>query len=557
MNVDPKNPSAPSLPFRLPGGRVSHRFPTRQFPYRKGSTANLAAQGQPPEFALPEGRICRFIFGRDEAPGLMTPDEIAAQLNDPFATLLLRRGVLPMTTRILLSELDQFDGRPDGLPLKKNFLVADGGQIRWSHETNRLNRLLRIVIVRGRDGQAELLISASTVFDSTSQFLQVFSWDPQKAAFNFYERRSGAWCWAGSSWDALEPDTRGNGPFDSHVNGGPVMKELKIPWMHWHSQSAKITDEVLAPDDPLRNEPLYRLKSGGEDLEKFIRSCIGRWTRARFDRCITTGHLTHAREFMRQVVTTTTVNLTTSAHESRVLQEGDSMRLPRTFFLNSDALLALLQLPLTFLSPKTDAKHYLKCLERYDVKIRDEEFEFAGDTHFAFVVPEPAYEDLIILDELLSRKIISRKCAASLLLVDFPNAIFSERRAQLGQYVPQDIPLQAEGAFEAIFIPAVRAAGGILREGTPEWEFLTWWELPDESWEREAVTRLEQYLNLVTQQLNTSDGFDGFFRLAESRRREFRRRPLAEFRLTTPATNIPEDAPLLMMTANATVQTKP
>jgi hypothetical protein len=44
--------------------------------------------------------------------------------------------------------------------------------------------------------------------------------------------------------------------------------------------------------------------------------------------------------------------------------------------------------------------------------------------------------------------------------------------------------------------------------------------------------------------------------LAESRRREFRRRPLAEFRLTTPVTNIPENAPLLELTVDGRVVEK-
>ena len=43
-------------------------------------------------------------------------------------------------------------------------------------------------------------------------------------------------------------------------------------------------------------------------------------------------------------------------------------------------------------------------------------------------------------------------------------------------------------------------------------------------------------------------------RLAESRRREFRRRPLAEFSLTLPVTNIPTDAPALRLRADGTVQ---
>ena len=49
--------------------------------------------------------------------------------------------------------------------------------------------------------------------------------------------------------------------------------------------------------------------------------------------------------------------------------------------------------------------------------------------------------------------------------------------------------------------------------------------------------------------LATPAEFSKIFELAESRRREFRRRPLAEFRLTTPVTNIPDTAPLLEMDA--------
>ena len=48
--------------------------------------------------------------------------------------------------------------------------------------------------------------------------------------------------------------------------------------------------------------------------------------------------------------------------------------------------------------------------------------------------------------------------------------------------------------------------------------------------------------------MNDPDVVDGWFRLMEHRRRRFRRRPLAEFSLTTPRTNIPEDAPPLRMT---------
>ena len=346
-----KNLSQPQAlaasPEQAKRARLAHAFPTRQFPYRELKRDEGVAFDQPPEFTLPPGTICRFVFGRDEVPRVMTAEESAEHLNDPFATLLLRRGALPLTMRSLTSELDRFNGQPGGVPQQASFLIADGGQIPSSPETATLNRAFRIVVVRHRGGDPELLVSTGTDFDSESIFLQVFAWDPSKAAYNFYERRGGAWCWAGSSWDALEPDSRGNGPFDSHVNGGPVMKELKAPWMHWHSQAATIKAHVLAPGDPLGDEPLYRDRAGAEKLETFVRAGIVRWNKARFEKRIVDGRLIRAQEFLRQVLVTTTVNITSSAQESRVLQSGDALRLPRTFFLNTDALLSALRLPIT------------------------------------------------------------------------------------------------------------------------------------------------------------------------------------------------------------------
>lgn len=536
--------------------RNRHVFPTRQFPYRKLPQARIATFAKPPEFELPPGRICRFIFGRDSTPREMTPQETAQHLNDPFAASLLRRGVLPLTTRQLLGEIDKLNGTPLALPNQKVFLVADGGQIPWSQQTADLNRQFRFAIIRMRTGNADILISSSSVFDSEEIFLQVFSWDDVSGAFNFYERRSGSWCWAGSSWDALEPDTRGNGPFDSHVNGGPVMKELRAPWMHWHSQAAMIPDDALAPGDPLRSEHLYLKRAGAEQLEQQVISCLHRWTQSRFSKRSTGEALNRAPEFFRQVMTTTTVNIATSPVASRSLDDDSFFDLPRSFFLNTEALFSIAGLPMSIPPLKAPAKHYLACIQKYDVTLHDEQFTIKGDTHFAFSIPEPAKEDLIVTKELAVRKIISPKCLSAILMVDYPNPVYSQKRAALLAHVPDRVPQTGDNGFDSVFVPAVRAVVSTTKHDSAEREFLTWYDLADDKWQEAAVLALKSYLNAVIQALDTSEGFDSFFRLAESRRREFRRHPLAEFRLTTPTTNIPENAPLLMMTTNATVSGK-
>ena len=67
-------------------------------------------------------------------------------------------------------------------------------------------------------------------------------------------------------------------------------------------------------------------------------------------------------------------------------------------------------------------------------------------------------------------------------------------------------------------------------------------------WKPEFESRITAYFEKLAETAATGSGFDGWVRLAESRRREFRGRRLAEFRLTTPTTNIPDSAPLLEMT---------
>ena len=89
-----------------------------------------------------------------------------------------------------------------------------------------------------------------------------------------------------------------------------------------------------------------------------------------------------------------------------------------------------------------------------------------------------------------------------------------------------------------------------------EAEFLADWNLGAAVWKQTFEQRIEQFFQALTPRLVAADSFAPIFELGESRRREFRKRRLAEFRLTTPITNIPENAPLLQFAADGSVQTK-
>jgi hypothetical protein len=542
--------------------RLEDLFPTRNYLQREASIEMAEVLRQAAEVKLVAGQIHRLVLGIDELPPKpMLPVEVGALLRDPFAELLLKRGTFPLSLRSLLTAFDAFNNTAEGLPEQASFLVADGGHIHWTPETDLLNRQFRLVITRGSGGEFDVLISASTVVDSEIDlhFLQLLGWDSQNQVYNYYQRLYGTWIWAGNSQHALEPATRGKGPFDSHVNGSLVMKELKRPWTHWHSMSASINNEVLAPDDPLRSEPLFSNKAGAELLELgIVKPGIVRWNSARLARSIAAdGTIFDVPYLMRQVLETTTVNLVSSETESHLVLEGIPLQLPLTFFLSSDALLNEIGLQPNIAQIGVDGRLYLDSLRHYEFALKNGNFRQEGDAPFAFLVPEPAFEDLDVLSQLLERKIITPHFAASLLMVDFPNPVFSLRRGQLMRYVPEQAHLLPEGSDLPLrMVSAIEAVEQSLPRESPEHEFLANWRLPEADWKTTYEKRIEDYFIAIRAKVATEEGFDGFVRLADSRRREFSKRPLNEFQLTLPTTNIPEDSPFLEMSEEGTIRAK-
>jgi hypothetical protein len=526
------------------------RFTTRQYSYvddQKPAVAHV-----PEEFVPAVGAVYRFRMGKDPVPTRMSLSEIRTTLSDPFAELVLARERSPRTTDQLIRALEAGTGE---LSAPRVFVVADGGQIPWSTTTADIARAFRFLLVLScGDGEPVLFVSTSFPFDSEEIFLQVVGWDAKLGAYQFYDRRGGAWAWAGSSWDSLDPACRAKGPFDSHINGALNMKELKAPWLHWHSMSAGIRDEVLAPDDPFRNHRFWRAKESAHLLEMdIIRPGIRRWNDARLNRCTANGRLTRLPEFMRQVLETSTINIASTAARSATVAPTQDIRLPMGFFLDEVLVNELALDPGISVVPTITGDAYLHCLAKYSVFISDGTWRADGDTHFAFPVPEASFEDTIVLASLIARGVISEKFAAALLMVDFPNPIFSPRRKALMAYVPQSASAGGNNDFETLFVRAIERAQSAPSDRSPEAEFLANWALLSGGWRAAFETRLAAYFSALAPALETAAGFEPLFELADSRRREFRRMKLHEFDLTTPQSSIPPDAPFLQMTEKGTV----
>ncbi|OUC96987.1 hypothetical protein [Streptomyces swartbergensis] len=504
----------------------------------------LAVDGcGPGSTALEPGRLYRRISGRDDRAWPVSDEELTS-LGDPMAVEFFRVGVFPTTVQDLLSRLPA-----TAAASRKVYLVSEAGQVSADAIGERDMRFAITTAVRG--SQVDLLVSTQAGGDPQEGFLQVAGWDPEARVFNFYARFESSWVWAGNSWDALEPDSRGKGCFDSHVNGSAVMKELRIPWINWQSERATIR---LAEDDPLHHDQLFQQVIGAQQLELTVRSLITRWTAARLAAVTANGVVDHPDRLLRHLFTSTTVNLTsTDRQSSNITADSPDLTLPTGFWLNQDVLFDDLRLSTQAAPPRAPAARYLASVTRFDFRLEEKFSGFSqpGDTFFAFVVPEAAHEDNEVVRQMVRNGLVPAKFAACVLMVDFPNPVFSPARSHLMRYVP----ITPTNAVELCgkVAQAILDAAGTLSADSPEGRFAEHWQVPDDAWRTVFGQRVDAYLRGVTERIRTESGFDDYVRLAESRRRQFRHMKLNEFELTLPVTNIPPDAPLLAMREDATV----
>ena len=500
---------------------------------------------------LDENAVHRFFLGSDEHPIKLSPQEARQQLGDPFARLVLLQGVFPRTAREVLDEIEQAVPPDDPLREGQFFLVGEGSQIAPIPGV-AVNRSLRFLATVGKGTSGpDIMLSA---FGPDHGTVELMAWDLEVGGFNYYRTvgASSAWVFAGNSRHALTAPTRGNGPFESHKNGHFLMKELKFPWVHWESPAAHIDEQVLDEEGLLGHPWVANLAPGGAyTLEDVVaKPAIQRWTKARLQALRFANSDETPRRILEQLLTTLTVNLVSSRTSSAAAVSGaasgavpQEVDLPETFFVDSDALSGVLKLAPPP-PPFVPSSVYAESLRTFDVRLADRRaaFERPGDTHFAFVVPERAFEDTDTLRQAITQRIVSRRLAACLLMVDFPNPIFSQNRQQLLAHVP-NTPFEENNDFSQDVADAILDSTAATQPGTPEHEFAQLWDV-GENFEDRFNELLQNYYTSFAERLTTQQGFDSYMRLAESRRDSVRGgdfvkpMPIAESDLLFSRTNI-------------------
>lgn len=493
--------------------------------------------------ALPEDTLHRFVVGEDTAPRLLNTEEIQSELGDAFARLLLLQGVFPRTAQEVVTALNEATSAEDPLGQPQFFLVGEGSQLASTPSLAIPRNLHFLATSRSGPNGPDIMISSFGP-DSPRVAVEVMAWDDEHAGFNYYRtigNDNATWAFAGNSRHALMEATEFKGPFESHPSGNMVMKELRFPWVHWHSPAAPVTPSDFADEEPLVDHSWFdNLDPFGAytlELEAAIPS-IRRWTAARFEALIRAKTIERPERIMQQVLDTPTVNLITSKTESAAAAQTDTVDLPQTFFVDSQTLTETLGLeqppPL-----KVRSDLYLTSLDQFEFHLTDGQgFSRAGDTHFAFIVPERAFEDVELVRVAIERGLLTERFAACLLMTDFANPVFSARRAKLVEHTPATASLRdGKSSFSQDMADAILAAAEAAGESSPEAEFRSHWQAGNR-WREQFNQMLAAYYEAVTGRLTTQEGFDDYCRLAESRRNRVRQLPIFESPLLFPATNI-------------------
>jgi hypothetical protein len=516
----------------------------------------------------------RFIEGVDPCLQLFSAEDLA-QLQDPFAVNVLQKGVgqpdlWPSSVEQVVSFVSAVPGFAAN---QKGYLLGEGSQITASVAPRDAPRNLRYVITWGANSSPSVFFSAAptgTHPGRPASFLQVIGYDQKKNVFNYYQYISNndvvnndgqptrTWSWAGDSTWSRNPQSAGRGCFACHINGALNMKELIPPWNNWNSSRANISAGNIP--EAVAQDPLYTALSAADGLQGNFEGLQSRYTQGLVTSSIKNGTVSNVPALLKRLINTTTINFQS---DSKPAPDPNAVQVPPDFFIFHSALtmqqinLSFTTSPLTITRPMHDAfvsqhKFALQQPSDYGSTFI---YQQPGTTFNAFFVPVPAFEDMVAIREMINQNVIDANFAASVLLVDFPNPVFSAQRSSLIKYAEQIQTAQilASGSpnpngVPTQFIAHVTTAAqnqppcnpAALASCTPEQQFLNYAGQSD--WRQRARDQINPYFAAIGQRIGTAAGANDYMTMSVSRQSQFGNaggiRNLDEFPLLLPCSDL-------------------
>lgn len=528
------------------------------------TTAMVAAAATCPDVTPPT--VYRFIEGIDPCPVPMDADALAT-LRDPFALSVLHADsqTPPNAPDSIEAVIKAVDGDL-AFEVMKSYMLGEGSQIPVSFAPRDASRNLRYVLTWGTAASPTVFLSAAPAGTHPGQpapFLQVIGYDAKSNLFNFYQflgsdsaHGTRAWMWSGDSLTAHDTRLSGGACQLCHINGALNMKELTPPWNNWQSPQATISSRNIPQAVAL--DRLYSNLSGADMFQNVFQNLQSQFIQRLVAAKVKKSAISDVPALLKRLIGTTTVNFAAVPPDPN---SGGDLAVPQDFFLHFSAL-TMPQIGLSFAWPNLSIAQ-----TSHDSFVSDHGFALqqadgatlvyaqSGTTFFPLFVPVPAFEDRVAIQELIDQRLIDAQFATAVLMVDFPNPVFSARRGTLMKHAekiqratvltpnaenPSGIPAQFVALASEAATHQPKCDPTALLQCTPEQQFLFYAKADD--WKTQAQQAIAAYGKRVEARIANPQGIKDYMTLVVSRQAQFSAAPiisnLDEFTLLLPCNDI-------------------
>jgi hypothetical protein len=383
------------------------------------------------------------LSGRDR-------ERVLGHLDDPLVRKVFRAATsCPTTFAELADVLERNDNRSCTFGGNVAHVVSERSQLLGRPDT------YRAVVSRPCDDREPfgLMFSmfGARLGAPLPEDVEVMAFDESRGVFNYYALEDGIWKFFGDSRDLLD------GPGDDdrrrcagcHRTGGPIMKELTSPWMHWDGNADIPGASQLVGEHPVLGGPVPATVT-----ENMVRTGIDAWTPQR---------VAHQRDhrptaqLLRPLFCTDEVNL----RADNVFAARPLDRVTANFTLDPFVASSF------FSGIDATASDYAaaiaagnqRVVDRAGQQLVDAGGEPITDLRFQFAYPVRAFADTRYIEALIAAGVIDRPFALAVLSVDFTQPLFSPARCALLEFAPDLAPgARSAAAIRAGFVDALRAA---------------------------------------------------------------------------------------------------
>lgn len=398
-----------------------------------------------------------------------------------------------------------------------------------SESAQRLEGITPSTLVRGvtvadcsaASGMENVFFSSFGVQDGRlpGSGLEIMAFDSTSGVFNYYKTFGPKIAFLGNSMDMLEGvggptelNTAERACAACHTGGGPIMKELSSPWLHWEDdfQTPGATELRAQLNTALRDEnPAFAASEctepaecgpfghgrpgsgGGRDLEQVVRAGNRAWNQKRIDRLVAgldRGSSTVA-DLLRPLFCSVELNV-----ESNF--SGDFVSISAASLIDPKATVGF------FSTPSVDIEEYRRLLEANGQTVGLGDFR---DTVGGLPSIVRAGADLEYVDFLLERGIVDPELVEDVLLVDFTRPVMSRERCELLEHAPTLSAADlSPDRLRAAFIDSLVEADA--QPGTPAGDLLR--NLEDDL--DDAAATIEVYTQACESRAGVDANGDGF-----------------------------------------------